>query len=564
MSMRRTLPNRREFMNGLIGAAGALSAAGASAKSRGEVPSQQASEGRLQKPLLYFNDDANVLVYSASPLQPEGLANYVGMLGRSGIDILAWDVSINGVCLYGGSKAGPGVNEGREPIDLESSIAAENIRHLTQAGANPPALVAQECHRYGVRMIAAFRMGETIITKSRMTGGGGVYYNPKVIEMGDKVVKTLPIKDRSYSGWANPKVLSMLDWAHPEVRELVLAPIREVVEKFDVDGIELTAHGCIFFDADQAVHEAPIMTGFVREVRQVLDQAAQRKGKDHLLLGARVFDEPGVNLRYGLDVGEWIKHDLVDIVMPTQGHGIYFDAPIEEFVNLCKGHQCLVLPTISPGMPIFTYSQFSDFNHLAYTLPQVRAVVESWYRRGASGISTYNFQHRASDSVPWDEAVGWLKQLSDPAFVRTGERTWPLFGISLSFRSDEVGIRKTIAVPRYAVVPLSDHVQPPKLRFQALQLAPHDVLEIDVDGVRVANIHTEFTISRKHQGWITGQFTHSREGDLSDLYPAFTVEAPLANLRPSSEIGVRLLKRHFLSEIQITEVSIETLGRAEG
>src|SRR5262249_18509947 len=249
----------------------------------------------------------------------------------------------------------------------------------------------------------------------------GVYYNSKAAKLLDKFVKVVPPRDKWYSGWADHRH-NVLDWSYPEVRELVLSPLEEIVELFDVDGIELSGQGCLFFNADQASRKASIMTDFVRQARDILDQAAHKKGKDRLLLCMRVPDDPSACLRFGLDVAEWIKQDLVDILMPSQDNpaGINFDAPIEDFVSLCKGHDCVVLPTILPGKAPFSYSQFNDFDHRAYTLPQLRALVDTWYRRGASGISTYNFQHRFSDVVPWEESIGWLGELGNSGFTETG------------------------------------------------------------------------------------------------------------------------------------------------
>ena len=106
-----------------------------------------------------------------------------------------------------------------------------------------------------------------------------------------------------YSGWADQRH-NVLDWSYPEVRELVLSPLEEIVELFDVDGIELSGQGCLFFNADQASRKASIIDR-LRSAGStgILDQAAHKKGKDRLLLCMRIPDDPSVCLRFGLDVG---------------------------------------------------------------------------------------------------------------------------------------------------------------------------------------------------------------------------------------------------------------------
>jgi len=56
----RSLPNRRELTRRTVGAASVLSTAGAGFRAWGNPRHQSTAGIKLQKPLLYFNDDANV------------------------------------------------------------------------------------------------------------------------------------------------------------------------------------------------------------------------------------------------------------------------------------------------------------------------------------------------------------------------------------------------------------------------------------------------------------------------------------------------------------------------
>lgn len=427
----------------------ALASAGALGSSR-PLPAAQAasSPASLREPRLLFNDDANLLYFAPYPMERQALANYVRLMAESGVDAFSWDVCVNGVCWYA-SKVGPVVGDGLDPIpDYSVYHLRNNILHLAHKQADPPAAVAEECHRYGMRMLAAFRMGLHIFSSYEPGQGQSVYHNPRANRLTDKTIHQFPPVDNVWwrKGWARPG--QTLDWAHSEVRELIMAPLREIAEGYDIDGVELNfIRGNIWFDADTAVTEAPLMTAMLGQIRQVLDQAGARRREPRRLLAVRLPDDLAACRRFGLDVPAWVEQGLVDVIMPSQVHGVDFDARVEDFAKLCAGKPIRLLPTIQPGQPPFTYSATEEFARRAYTLPQLRGLVDSWYRNGATGISTFNFQHRRSDVVSCKESVAWLKELADATKIARAERHYPLYGANVSWAASEVGVRKAIPIP---------------------------------------------------------------------------------------------------------------------
>ncbi|MBK36811.1 MAG: hypothetical protein CME26_14950 [Gemmatimonadetes bacterium] len=113
----------------------------------------------------------------------------------------------------------------------------------------------------------------------------------------------------------HPRYEFCYDYAHPAVREAKLAVIGEVLEDYQADGIELDFMFVPrFFKKDEQEANAPIMDGFVSEVRKIADEVGKAQSRE-VTVAVRVFDQERYNLRHGLDVRAWLKQKSVDIVV---------------------------------------------------------------------------------------------------------------------------------------------------------------------------------------------------------------------------------------------------------
>ncbi len=505
---------------------------------------------------VVFTDDANILSFAPYPMAREHLANYVAAFAANGIDILSWTAMINGVCWYG-TKVGQRVFGHRSDFPhFEVRLLRANIDHMSGVGADPLEVVAQQCHGNGMRMIACFRMGlsrfvdDTDMRESRH----GVYYNEFAAAHPEMAIQNVAA-GHGY-GYVSGRAL---DFSYPEVREQVLAPMREVAQRFDVDGFELNfIRGNLPFESHEAPGKAPIMTAFVAAARRILDEGAADRRGIRPLLCVRVPDSLEWCRECGLDVGAWIKDGLADFVMPSQIHGIRFDARIEDFVALCGGTDCRVLPSVQPGLP--------------YTLPQLRAAADWWYRNGAAGISAFNFNHRArwrgsKGLLSQAEILGWFRELRDPDMLATGERVYSFFKPasyhenhcaleSLSFSRAEVGVRKTLYFPPMVEVAMRDPGARGSIRFMAEELAWDDDLEVDVDQTVLPGLKKELDVPRHFRDMIAGVSTHPR-GEDSSLWPAYRVELPLPRLDRYRELGIRLIKRSKVAtDVELKELEV--------
>ncbi len=183
------------------------------------------------------------------------------------------------------------------------------------------------------------------------------------------------------------------NWAVPEVRAQKFALIRELCENYDIDGLELDFlrfYSCFRIEETPLEQRIIIMTSFVREVRQLLDQTS-RNGKRRWLC-ARVpchlpaLDVLGLDLKSlvaaGLDMVNASEHyfttqqhDLAAIRVQTQGAALYFE--------LC--HTIWKGDKVAKGYDVFPFRRA--------TREQLHTSAHLAYARGADGISLFNFAY---------------------------------------------------------------------------------------------------------------------------------------------------------------------------
>jgi hypothetical protein len=211
------------------------------------------------------------------------------------------------------------------------------------------------------------------------------------------------------------------NWALPEVRAHKFAFIQELCENYDLDGFELDfMRFYSFFQLDKttSAQRRGITTGFVRQVRELLDRTA--RGARRRWLCARVpcfvhaLDPLGLDLPALADAGL----DMVNLsasYFTTQQMDV---AAIRRmvpraavYVEMC--HSIWNGDKLVPGYDTFTFrrttpEQYFTTAHLAYA-------------RGADGVSAFNFAYYREHGGPG------RGPFSEPPFdvlKRIGDREW--------------------------------------------------------------------------------------------------------------------------------------------
>jgi len=167
----------------------------------------------------------------------------------------------------------------------------------------------------------------------------------------------------------------------PQVREHKLEVLREVVENYDFDGLEMEFSEAPLFPIGRQWKCREYLTQFMRTLRAMTLAQEARRGRPYLL--AAHVPENLVGCRVdGIDVETWAREQLVDIFV--MGRRSY-DVDVEMFRRITAGTHI----QLHPG---------SDEHHTTsgYNFPPIevlRGVFSNWWHQGVDGLYTYNWNY---------------------------------------------------------------------------------------------------------------------------------------------------------------------------
>lgn len=402
-------PSRRDFLKtGMTASFGMVLGSGGSLEALGAPEKGATLPGNKKFGTIRNNDyDGICITYTPAELGPDGYARVVGYMLDSNPGILAQNVGTPDAVIYPSKVAtrfdkylvevSMKVEEWKyEPPEIRrfgTELEVESFLTLFNAGTDPLAITLETCHKRGVPVLASYRMNTEDYYK----------YTHELSDFG-----------RAHPEWRIPG-RSALDYAIPEVYKHRLEIFAEVVENYDIDGLELDfrRHNHMISNPRE---NYPILTNLVRDTRRMLDKAASKKGRERLLLCVRVAaylkgnhileQMPRAKSRYdvlscedlGLDIATWMDEGLVDFVCPA---GFLSGYPnTREFARLARDRNIGIYPTLFPSLPDWVGPGNII---LGDTSPRMLAMLMKaqrdelcsgalqFYVDGADGISTFNF-----------------------------------------------------------------------------------------------------------------------------------------------------------------------------
>jgi hypothetical protein len=440
------------------------------------------AETTARKPIsdwkVLFNDDGSNQLHGAVwPLTREELEFRVDFLVDHGIDAFAWCTCLPDLCRYD-TKVGECLTS---PQRLRMSnhprrwFAADNLRRLIESGDEPLKVLVERCHQHGIPFAATIRMNDAHHSSYEFAYVASKFF----LEHRDWL-----IRDESGTPTGG------MDYAIPEVRAHRSAILREQAENYEIDGLELDfMRWPPFFQPQRSLENTPVLTRYVREIREMLDDAAAKRGCKRLFLGLRVpatLEECRDN---ALDISSLTK--LVDYVCPSDFIRPDYNIPVEAFRKLTHGTKCRVFPTIFPGGVSKNYFR-------VLTQEQYRALANNYYEGGANGISTFNI-HPGSIRDPQHMALrggafAMIKEVKQPQKLRMRDRHYIFLPLHesrsrtgkvidrriLLDRRKDLGIRKSLSFR--VMEDFGDHKWRYTFRFVASDKTPLDKIKFDLNG----------------------------------------------------------------------------------
>jgi len=184
-----------------------------------------------------------------------------------------------------------------------------------------------------------------------------------------------------------------LDYAHSEVRDHYKALVVETLERYDIDGLELDfMREPYLFSKGEEQAGSKVLTQWLREIRQLVDQSAARRGHP-MKVCVRVPYRPETTLALGLDAPTWAKEGLVDLVVVAPRWGtLHFDMPLGKWRELLGDRV-----TLAGGLDM-NYQPFPGGPRRVVDPEYAVGAAVSVLAGGADIVYLFNyFQH----SLPW-------------------------------------------------------------------------------------------------------------------------------------------------------------------
>ena len=347
----------------------------------------------MRKPrLIYYHDSRHYLMYRYDPpLSLHRLQQPVDDMLGTGVDTLSFGLASGTTFLHDtkvGNKWGDSVVKHNHGVMWWRAM--ENLRQALRAGHDPLKVVVDRAHEKGMQVYCSLRMNDPASPHT----DANLYFSSKIKEEHPEVMIGEEDPDK-------PGAATCLNFALPEVRQERLAVIEEVCDRYGADGLEMDQYLRVFFKRSEARQNVPVLTEFVREVRDLLDRIGAKRGT-RLCLSARVHPVEEANLNVGMDVRAWLSEKLVDLVVPQSENTMLDPDPAIGWLAEAAHDAGAWVYTPVGEVP------YDDRYHRP-TIEMFRAVATNYRVAGADGLYLSN--------LPWPHGEAEymvLREMGDP------------------------------------------------------------------------------------------------------------------------------------------------------
>ena len=216
-----------------------------------------------------------------------------------------------------------------------------------------------------------------------------------------------------------------LDYAHPEVRAYFQALLQEVLDRYDMDGLELDfMREAYCFSGGQEAAGKPILTAWMRKIHALVQDAATKRGHP-IHLGVRVPSHPETALGLGFDAITWAREGLIDMLVVTPRWAtLEFDMPLERWRSLLGPAQV----TLAGGLEIL-YRPCPNGPATPASPELAKGAATAIFSRGADALYLFNYFQDSDPHAQWPVPL-YQKTLTTMSSLQTLTRESRTFGIT--------------------------------------------------------------------------------------------------------------------------------------
>jgi len=383
------------------------------------------------------------------PLTVGDIQRYVGVLADNGVDTLCTHAADR--IAYYPSKVVPtlldryrrgdrsfffgailGCDMTSEQIEAhltESTRRMDGYVDLAEAGIDWLAETAKACRQRNISPWVNVRMNDMHGTRYIP----GYYMHPDLFK--DPAMR---LRGVTHNPSAPPHpTWQGFNYAKTEVRDHMLAILRDVIENYDFEGLELDwSRWPLCCEPNPSPETIATVTQWHAGIRALTEQRAKRLGKPYPL-GIKYFGTLDQMLSIGLDLREMARRNIIDFVSPTNSWQTSWDIPCDELarelgpdvavhgvLEFAANYLLGWLPHRKEGNAYLGHPLAVDYRLSPACPPILRGNAAAKLVLGVDGIEIYNFACSEQRSHwPWPEEpyraeYEALRGLSDLTFLR--------------------------------------------------------------------------------------------------------------------------------------------------
>ena len=300
--------------------------------------------------------------------------------------------------------------------------AAKILRQLIRDGHDPLKILCDRCRETGLFLIASAWVCVQGGTREKNEGLGRksafAMDNPQ-FQVGEDPDPRAPDALGFADGSVGP-VRDRFNFLHPEVRRERFLLFKELLTRYETDGIELNlTWGMPFCRFDQVAELAPVMTRWIRDLRKVADEAGQSQGRPKRIY-ARIPAHPEAWKLGGYEVPKWVSEKLVDGLFcessQSEEEGLDQDVDLSAAVKLARGTGCRVYSVFHNGLgrPLARYA----------TPSMIWAGAANAWDQGVDGFGIGDHLW-APNGWPWTaQEYETLRPLGHPKLLETANKVY--------------------------------------------------------------------------------------------------------------------------------------------
>lgn len=355
-----------------------------------DVVGRMSSAPTNQRPILIFNEDDSHFFGGGVPPSREKLNQYVDRLSAAG-KVTHFFMCVNAQKANFPSKVLEAAWEYDRTVCGKPTTWGQNLKKLHDGGIDPYDVWIRRCREKNVSPWISIRMNDVHYAFDMSYAGHSSFWREH------------PEFWRQPNATKGDWGLRALNYSNAEVRARILAFVVEVLERYDVDGIEcdwmrFTDH----LTPNHELEESACLNDLMSKIRQVVREASVRRSHP-ISIAARVDSDPEAALLRGTDPFAWASAGLIDILIPCN----FFASA--DFWLPCRGwirriRQVNPLVKVVPGTDSGIVMKGTKKRRLM-TIEEYCTWAERVNRQGADGVYVFNFFQHPLNGPVWNFVV---------------------------------------------------------------------------------------------------------------------------------------------------------------